>query len=144
VDDGMRASAAQALSDAHVSRVPIEPLSWRFDGLSMSDAYAIQPRVEPEIDFVLPAPEIIDSRIRDRRIGILDTITENASSGGIVLGSTPVGFGVGDVDLRLSGCVIHRTGEVAGTGDVCRAEFAGIGSVTTRFTTEDSSTQGVL
>lgn len=100
-----------------------------------ADAY-IQPKVEPEIcfvlkrelrgpgvtvpqaiaaiDFVLPAIEIIDSRIKDWKIGLLDTIADNASSGGIVLGSTPVG--VGDVDLRLSGCVLYRNGEVAATG----------------------------
>lgn len=99
------------------------------------DAY-LQPRVEPEVafvlksplrgpgvtvpaalaavDFVLPALEIIDSRIRDWRIGLLDTIADNASSGGIVLGSTPVG--VGDVDLRLSGCVLCSNGEVVATG----------------------------
>lgn len=99
------------------------------------DAY-IQPKVEPEIafvlkrelrgpgvtvpqaiaaiDFILPAIEIIDSRIKDWKIGLLDTIADNASSGGIVLGSTPVG--VGEVDLRLSGCVLHVNGEVAATG----------------------------
>lgn len=99
------------------------------------DAY-IQPKVEPEIcfvlkrelrgpgvtvpqaiaaiDFILPAIEIIDSRIKDWKIGLLDTIADNASSGGIVLGSTPVG--VQDVDLRLSGCVLVRNGEVAATG----------------------------
>lgn len=96
----------------------------------------IQPKVEPEIcfvlkrelrgpgvtvpqaiaaiDFVLPAIEIIDSRIKDWKIGLLDTIADNASSGGIVLGSTPVD--VHDVDLRLSGCVLVRNGEVAATG----------------------------
>jgi len=96
----------------------------------------LQPRIEPEVafvlrrplagpgvtvaeavaavDFVLPALEIIDSRIRDWKIGLLDTIADNASSGGVVLGSTPVG--VGDVDLRLSGCVLHRNAEIVGTG----------------------------
>ena len=96
----------------------------------------LQPKVEPEIafvlkrplagpgvtvhqaiaaiDFVLPAIEIIDSRIRDWKIGILDTIADNASSGGIVLGSTPVG--VGDLDLRLSGCILQRNGDVIATG----------------------------
>ncbi len=96
----------------------------------------LQPRIEPEIafvlrrplsgpgvgvgealaavDFVLPAMEIIDSRIRDWKIGLLDTIADNASSGGIVLGSTPVA--VDSVDLRLSGCVMTRNGEVATTG----------------------------
>jgi 2-keto-4-pentenoate hydratase len=96
----------------------------------------LQPKVEPEVafvlkrplagpgvtvheaiaavDFVLPAIEIIDSRIKDWKIGILDTIADNASSGGIVLGSTPVGLG--DLDLRLSGCILHRNGEVIATG----------------------------
>jgi len=96
----------------------------------------LQPRVEPEVafvlskglrgpgvtvaeaiaavDFVLPSLEIIDSRIRDWKIGILDTIADNASSGGVVLGSTPARLG--DVDLRLSGCVLHRNGEIVGTG----------------------------
>lgn len=96
----------------------------------------VQPRVEPEIafvlkrplrgpgvtvaeaisavDFVLPAIEIIDSQIKDWKIGLLDTIADNASSGGIVLGSMPVG--PRDVDLRLSGCVLRRNGEVIATG----------------------------
>jgi 2-keto-4-pentenoate hydratase len=96
----------------------------------------LQPRVEPEVafvlkrdlrgpgvtvpqaiaavDFVLPALELIDSRIRDWKIGILDTIADNASSGGLVLGSTPQPLGA--VDLRLSGCVLYRNGEVVGTG----------------------------
>lgn len=96
----------------------------------------IQPKVEPEVafvlkkslkgpgvtvaeaiaavDFVLPALELIDSRIRDWKIGLLDTIADNASSGGIILGSTPVD--VRDVDLRLSGCVLTKNGEVVATG----------------------------
>jgi 2-keto-4-pentenoate hydratase len=96
----------------------------------------LQPRVEPEVAFVLkkplrgpgvtvpqaisavdyclPALEIIDSRIRDWKIGIRDTIADNASSGGLVLGSTPTPLGA--VDLRLSGCVLTRNGEVVGTG----------------------------
>jgi len=96
----------------------------------------LQPRAEPEVafvlgrdlagpgvtvaaaatavDFVLPALEIIDSRIADWRIGIVDTIADNASSGGVVLGSTA--RRIGEIDLRLGGCVLHRNGEIAGTG----------------------------
>jgi 2-keto-4-pentenoate hydratase len=96
----------------------------------------LQPRIEPEVafvlnrpltgpgvtvgaaltavDFVLPALEVIDSRIADWKIGIIDTIADNAPSGGVVLGSRPVR--AADIDLRLAGCVLHRNGELAATG----------------------------
>ncbi len=96
----------------------------------------LQPRVEPEmalvlerdlrgpgvtaaeavaaVGFVLPALELIDSRIKDWKIGLLDTIADNASSGGVVLGSTPTPPSA--VDLRLAGCNLRRNGRLAGTG----------------------------
>lgn len=96
----------------------------------------IQPRIEPEtafvlsrplrgpgvtvveavraVDFVLPALEIVDSRIKDWKIGIFDTVADNASSGGVVLGSRPVCLD--DVDLRLAGCTLHVNGELVATG----------------------------
>jgi 2-keto-4-pentenoate hydratase len=96
----------------------------------------LQPRIEPEVafvlakplrgpgvtvheaiaavDFVLPALEIVDSRIEAWKIGLLDTIADNASSGAVVLGSTPTGLR--DVDLRLTGGVMTRNGAVVGTG----------------------------
>jgi 2-keto-4-pentenoate hydratase len=66
------------------------------------------------VDFVLPALEIVDSRIEDWKIGLLDTIADNASSGAVVLGSTPTDLGA--VDLRLTGAVMTRNGAVVGTG----------------------------
>ncbi len=66
------------------------------------------------IDFVLPALEIVDSRIKDWKIGLFDTIADNASSGAVVLGSTPTK--VGAVDLRLAGATFHRNGQIVGTG----------------------------
>ncbi|WP_414941539.1 2-keto-4-pentenoate hydratase [Amycolatopsis sp. cmx-11-51] len=96
----------------------------------------LQPKIEPEIafvlgsrlrgpgvtvadalravDFVVPALEIVDSRIQDWKISIVDTIADNASSGGVVLGGRPTA--IGDLDLRLVGCVLHRNGGIAATG----------------------------
>jgi 2-keto-4-pentenoate hydratase len=96
----------------------------------------LQPRVEPEIafvlagelrgpgvtvadaigavGFVLPALELIDSLIRDWRISLLDTIADNASSAGVILGSSPVPLA--GADLRLAGCNLHKNGQLAGTG----------------------------
>ncbi|MEV7649120.1 2-keto-4-pentenoate hydratase [Arthrobacter sp. NPDC089319] len=96
----------------------------------------IQPRIEPEIAFVLKKPlqgpgvtvaeaiaavdfavaslEIIDSRIANWKITLPDTIADNASSGGVVLGSRPVRLD--DLDLRLTGIVLYRNGQIAGTG----------------------------
>ncbi|ADJ50318.1 2-keto-4-pentenoate hydratase [Amycolatopsis mediterranei S699] len=96
----------------------------------------LQPRIEPEIafvlgsalrgpgvtvadavravEFVLPSLEIVDSRIQDWKISLFDTIADNASSGGVVLGSSPTALG--SVDLRLAGCILYQNGSVAATG----------------------------
>lgn len=96
----------------------------------------IAPRIEPEIafvlsrplkgpgitvpdavravDFVLPALEIIDSRIRDWRITLVDTIADNASSGGLVLGAQPAPLSA--ANLATVGCNLMRNGRLADTG----------------------------
>jgi len=64
--------------------------------------------------FVLPSIEIIDSRFSDWKIALCDTVADNASSAGVVLGGTatdPMGL-----DLRTVGCVARRNGEVVATG----------------------------
>lgn len=102
----------------------------------IDSAEFLAPKVEPEIAFVLgtslrgpgvtvaeaasavefvtPALEIIDSRIRNWRIKLVDTIADNASSGGVVLGSTVTPLS--HVDIRLIGGLLHRNGELEGTG----------------------------
>jgi 2-keto-4-pentenoate hydratase len=115
--------------------VLLDRMFWREHEPIPASAF-VQPRVEPEMAFVLdgpltgpgvtvadvigavayvlPALELIDSRIKDWKIGLLDTIADNASSAGVVLGSTPRALDA--VDLRLGGCNLVRNGEVAGTG----------------------------
>jgi len=96
----------------------------------------IQPKAEGEIAFVLkrdlmgpglsnadvlsatecvmPCFEIVDSRIRDWRIQIQDTVADNASCGVFVLGD-----GATDprkIDLSTCGMVFEKNGEIIGTG----------------------------
>ena len=111
------------------------------DGWEVARERLIQPRVEAEIafvlgrdladerltvadilravDFALPAIEIVDSRIADWKIGILDTIADNASSGLYVLGACP--RKLDGLDLRQCGMVMERAGEQVsiGTGAAC-------------------------
>ena len=106
------------------------------DGTKAPMKELIQPKVEPEIAFVLdrelkgpgvtgvqvlaatrfvlPAIEIIDSRIEGWKIKLCDTIADNASSARVVLGGPP--RQVGQVDLRLVGMVMEKNGEVVQTG----------------------------
>ena len=66
-------------------------------------------------DFVLPAIEIIDSRIADWKISFEDTIADNASSGMFVLGCHPVRLDqIGD--LALAGMALRKNGAVVSTG----------------------------
>jgi 2-keto-4-pentenoate hydratase len=60
-------------------------------------------------DHVLPSLELIDSRIKDWRIALADTIADNASSAGVVLGATktdPAAHDLGDI-----GAVLYRDDE---------------------------------
>jgi 2-keto-4-pentenoate hydratase len=81
--------------------------SLRGPGLSVSD-------VASATAYALPAIEIIDSRIADWRIGLIDTIADNASSGGFVLGQTPTPLA--GLDLALAGCVLRHNGRIRHTG----------------------------
>jgi 2-oxopent-4-enoate/cis-2-oxohex-4-enoate hydratase len=96
----------------------------------------IQPKIEGEIAFVLKHDlrgpgltaadvlrategvmacfEIVDSRIADWKIGIIDTVADNASSALFVLGDSMVG--AASLDLALCGMVLERNGDVVVTG----------------------------
>jgi 2-keto-4-pentenoate hydratase len=96
----------------------------------------LQPRIEPEVAFVLgkdlagpgvtaadaaaavtfalPALELIDSRIRDWKITLVDTVADNASSGGLILGNSP--HSLSQLDLALGGCLLTKNGRLAETG----------------------------
>ncbi len=189
------AAVAAELQNATVMRVPVEPLSERFPGISVDDSYQIQliqeqfhlsagrvlagrkvgltslamqkqlgidspdfgfffedmvyrdgetidasifiaPRIEPEFAFVvgsdLAGPgvtvadaaaavtavhaslEIIDSRIVDWRIGLFDTVADNASCGAIVLGAELTG--ITSAQLADVACSVSLDGVEQGVG----------------------------
>ncbi|QGP90902.1 2-hydroxyhexa-2,4-dienoate hydratase [Neomoorella glycerini] len=76
-------------------------------GVTIADVYRAT-------EGIMPAFEIVDSRIRDWKIKLPDTIADNASSARLVLGSRMVP--IKDLDLRLIGMVLEKNGEVASTG----------------------------
>lgn len=106
---------------------PAEPVSL---------ARFINPKIEPEISFVLKSDlrgpgltlkdvtaavdyavtslEIIDSRIADWRITLADTIADNASSGALVLGSEHIA--IGSQDLAAMAVTLAVNGNVVGEG----------------------------
>ena len=170
------------------------------DGDTIALSSLVQPRVEAEMAFlmerdlvgpgvttakalaaiagVLPSIEVVDSRVADWKIKLVDTVADNASSGLFVIGGRL--SKVTELDLPLVGVAVSRNGEIIDTGagaaalgnparcvawlanklatfgaslragdivlpgavhkmvdvqpgDVFRADFAGIGSVTARF-----------
>jgi 2-oxo-3-hexenedioate decarboxylase len=94
----------------------------------------IQPRAEPEIAFIMGADlsgpsassadvlaataavavgiEILDSRYRDYQFTMPDVVADNASAGRFVIGRPVPAEGV---DLRLTGVLLERNGEVVAT-----------------------------
>lgn len=66
-------------------------------------------------DYVLPAIEIIDSRIKDWNIGILDTIADGGSVGGVVTTAQP--RRLGEIDLSDTYGEIRYDGETVASGN---------------------------
>lgn len=63
---------------------------------------------------VMPCFELVDSRIRDWKIKVQDTVADNGSSAAFVVGDTAVRPTA--IDLTTVGMVLERNGEVIGTG----------------------------
>ena len=72
-------------------------------------------------DYVAPCFEIVDSRIHNWKIGIRDTVADNASCGVYVLGD--VRGDPRDIDLALAGMVLEKNGELFSTA--CGAAVQG-------------------
>jgi len=106
-----------------------------YEGEAIILSKLIAPKVEPEIAFVLkedlqgpgvtiadvlratagimPAIEIIDSRVKDWKIKIQDTIADGASIGRVIMSGklTPID----EIDMRFMGLVLEKNGEIVAT-----------------------------
>ncbi|AYA75610.1 2-keto-4-pentenoate hydratase [Bacillus sp. Y1] len=106
------------------------------NGGSISIEKVLQPKVEAELafvlkkdligpnittldvlqatDYIVPALEIVDSRVKDWKIKLPDTIADNASSGFYVLGERKAK--VDEINLELLGMVLSKNNEIVNTG----------------------------
>lgn len=107
-----------------------------FENKPVTAANYLYPRVEVEVGFILaedlpgagcteddvlgataafaPSIELIDTRITDWQIALCDTIADNASSAGFVLGEARVA--PADIDITAIDAVLTRNGEVVAQG----------------------------
>lgn len=65
-------------------------------------------------DYIVPALEIVDSRVKDWKIKLPDTIADNASSSFYVLGDRKAK--VDEINLELLGMVLSKNNEMVNTG----------------------------
>jgi 2-oxopent-4-enoate/cis-2-oxohex-4-enoate hydratase len=65
-------------------------------------------------DFIVPCFEIVDSRIRDWKIKIQDTVADNASCGYFLLGQEAIS--PRQIDLSTCGMVLELNGKLCSTG----------------------------
>jgi 2-oxo-hept-3-ene-1,7-dioate hydratase len=65
-------------------------------------------------EFVVPALEILDSRIEMEGRSIVDTISDNAACGAVVVGGIPMPISA--IDLRWSGAILYRNQTIEETG----------------------------
>ena len=113
-----------------------------FDDMKLSDGATVKvdtmlaPKVEAEIGFMLaedlvgpnvtfidvmmateyvvPTLEIIDSRVNDWKIKLVDTVADNGSSAKVVVGDSKVYLDA--IDLRTNSMVLLKNGELLATG----------------------------
>ena len=101
-------------------------------GVTIADVYNAT-------EYVIPAIEIVDSRIRDWKIRLADTIADNGSSARFVLGSRMTK--VHEVDMRLCGMTLERNGLLVNSGTT--AEVLGNPAASVAWLTNKLSEFGI-
>ncbi|MBS8263987.1 2-keto-4-pentenoate hydratase [Mesobacillus boroniphilus] len=106
------------------------------NGATVKVSDLLSPKIEAEIGFILgedlkgpnvtfldvlmatkslvPTLEIIDSRIADWKIGLIDTVADNGSSAMVVVGEQMTD--INGIDLRSVGMTLSKNGEMVATG----------------------------
>jgi 2-keto-4-pentenoate hydratase len=89
-------------------------------------------------EYVVPSLELIDSRIRDWRIQLADTIADNASSAGVILGEarrSPAELAAAGIDLAnieavlystTAGSAVHSTGQAVPWTEAARGNTSAV------------------
>jgi 2-keto-4-pentenoate hydratase len=88
-------------------------------GSALPGAGCTEADVLAATEYIVPSLELIDSRIRDWRIKLADTIADNASSAGVILGEarkTPAELAAEGVDLANIEAVLYQAGSMGGRG----------------------------
>jgi len=88
-------------------------------GSALPGAGCTEADVLAATEYIVPSLELIDSRITDWRIKLADTIADNASSAGVILGEarrTPAELAAAGTDLANIDAVLYRGGIQGGTG----------------------------
>jgi len=65
-------------------------------------------------DYVVPTLEIIDSRIANWKIKLIDTVADNGSSAKVVIGDEKKSLE--DINLRTNGMILKKNEEIVATG----------------------------
>lgn len=111
--DAMRLETGEPLVVATLGQPRVEPEIAFVMGRDIAGAAVTATQVLTATEAVCPALEILDSRYPDYKFTLPDVVADNTSAGRFVLAATltaPQG-----IDLRLVGCVFERNGALAGT-----------------------------
>lgn len=112
--DDMSFGDGQAIPMSRLHQPKIEAEIGFVLGRDLDMAQPAHHEVLQAVDYVIPALEVVGSRIADWNIKLADTVADNASCGVYVLGSTPVS--PRGLDLGLTGMSLSRRGEPVSTG----------------------------
>jgi 2-keto-4-pentenoate hydratase len=89
-------------------------------GSALPSAGCTEADVLAATEYIVPSLELIDSRIRDWRIKLADTIADNASSAGVILGEarrTPAELAARGIDLANIEAVLYSGDEEIARGN---------------------------